>query len=182
MTYREPEPPTGLGRRLLWWLFLAAVPTAMAAATIVFAQPYTVRETGMWPSLNAGDRVLVNRVAFRARAPRTGDVVVFSLTEEGFQGTVIKRVIATAGQTVAIDDSQVFVDGRPLKEEYSSRETIDDVEMLTVPPGTVYVLGDNRALSEDSRDFGPVDVTALEGHAYMVALPLKLRQDQRRPL
>ena len=130
----------------------------------------------MVPSLQDGDRLLVlNSTLCGGYAP--GDVVV--LRKESFLPTpIVKRVIATEGQVVDIDftSGTVFVDGKPLQEDYTSERTYtaEGTEFpLTVPEGSVFVLGDNRNHSTDSRDarLGTVDERYIIGRAVYLAFP-----------
>jgi signal peptidase I len=110
----------------------------------------------MAPTLVAGDHVLVNKRAYREAPPHRGDLVVFRAPRSG--ELLLKRVVAVAGDQVGIEDGVLVVDGRRPREPYTDPDAIDSVYFgpVRVPPRAVFVLGDNRADSEDSRDFGAV--------------------------
>lgn len=130
----------------------------------------------MVPTLQDGDRLLVLNSAL-CGGYEPGDIVV--LRKESFLPTpIVKRVIAAAGQVVDIDfaSGTVFVDGKPLQEDYISERTFTaegTVFPLTVPEGSVFVMGDNRNHSTDSRDarLGTVDERYIIGRAVFLALP-----------
>ena len=130
----------------------------------------------MAPTLHTGDHLCIQMVGF---FPKEGDIVV--VAPEGDEGfPIIKRIIATEGQTVDIDyaTSTVYVDGVALEEDYIKEARWDlyadnGVNHITVPEGHIYVMGDNRNGSSDSRDpsLGVVDVRCVIGQAVMVLFP-----------
>lgn len=157
--------------RSLVWIILAVI-----FVFTFFVRLTVVDGSSMQDTLQHGDIVLTWRIGY---TPRQGDVVV--LTKESFRSdSIIKRVIATAGQTVDIDyaANTVAVDGVVLSEPYI-REPMrvpsygDVVNHLTVPEGCVFVLGDNRNHSSDSRypGIGVVDVRCVLGKAVLVLFP-----------
>lgn len=152
----------------------------------------------MLPTLEVGDRVVVSRLAYQVHDPRRGDIVVFEspeAVEDGdddplpvrvvtdFLETVglaqpseqdfIKRVIALPGETVEGRDGVVLVDGDPLEEPYLDGMSIGDFDAVTVPEGHLWVMGDNRGGSSDSRTaFGPVPEESVVGRAVLRLWPL----------
>lgn len=130
-------------------------------------QVAAVPSSSMEPALHGGDRIAVAKAA---GASRVGDVVVFERPAAVTDGPslFVKRVVALAGQTVEVADGRLLVDGRPAVEHYladgtATEEPCGPRDELVVPPGTLYVLGDNRADSTDSRCFGPVRSSLLVG-------------------
>ena len=135
-----------------------------------------VRGTSMWPTLQNGDKMLVSDLFYK---PKQGDVVVFKKDEYDPDKALVKRVIAVGGQEVNIDFANgiVYVDGEPIEEDYISELTqkkLDFIGPQTVPEGCVFVMGDNRNASTDSRDkrIGMVDERLIIGKVYMVIYPL----------
>ncbi len=118
----------------------------------------------MEPLIHSGEYVLINTFAFRFAAPRRGEVVAFR-HEGDAREVFIKRVIGLPGDRIRIDRGRVYVDGIKRGEPYVQDPDDRSVPGIVVPPASVYVLGDNRANSEDSRAFGPVSDDRLIGRA-----------------
>jgi signal peptidase I len=136
-------------------------------------QPFWIPTGSMIPTLEVDDRVLANKFVYRFSSPAPGDIVVFP-SPNGDGSDLIKRVIAVEGQTIDIQNGQVFVDGEALSEEFVNEAAPDDstlAEPITVPTDHVFLMGDNRANSADSRVFGPQPESALLGKAFMVYWP-----------
>jgi signal peptidase I len=157
--------------------FVVLVGLAFALATGIkywVVQPFYIPSTSMVPTLEIGDRVLVNKFIYRFQEPARGDVVVFVAPEDKNMD-LIKRVIAVGGQTVSIDNGYVSVDGKRLDEPYvqdANRDTYTLPKPVRVPEGYVWVMGDNRANSSDSRVIGPQPVTGLLGKAFVIYWPV----------
>ena len=125
----------------------------------------------MKPNLSYNHGVIVEKVIYRfVHGPRRGDVVVIDRPEE--KGLLVKRAVALPGETVAVQDGQVFINGQPLEEPWAIRQGGMDYPPTLVPPLHVFVLGDNRVESRDSRYFGPVPVDQIGGQVRFVIWPL----------
>lgn len=128
----------------------------------------------MQHTLESGDKIIVTKMGYQ---PKDGDVIVVGKSEEGYSKPIVKRVIATEGQTLKIDfeNQQVIVDGKVLDEPYISSETIEGTAEIpeVIPKGYVFVMGDNRYISMDSRykDIGLVNVDDIVGKAVFVLFP-----------
>jgi len=138
---------------------------------LFLAQPTRVHGQSMEPSLHTDQRLVVEKVSYRLHGPRRGDVVVFSVPQS--EELLIKRVIGLPGETVEIRGGQVYVDGTPLDEPYLTQETRGRFGPVTVPPLHVFVLGDNRSFSNDSRAFGVVSIENVLGRAWFSYWPLE---------
>ncbi len=137
---------------------------ALLVAAILFVRTPQVSGLSMAPHIESGEYVLINTFAYRLRAPARGDIVAFR-NERDSRGVFIKRVIGLPGDRIRIDRGTVSVDGVALSEPYVRFADTRSFPTVTVPAGDVYVLGDNRADSEDSRFFGPVPSGQLIGRA-----------------
>ncbi len=150
---------------------------AFALAQLVrtyVVQPFVVPTGSMLPTIQLGDHLLANKFVYLFEKPGYGDVVVLD-DPTGETPMLIKRVIAVGGQTVDIHDDRVWVDGRPLIEPYThgTPTELGTVPMpIKLPPGTVWVMGDNRTSSKDSRFIGPQPVTGVHGKAFVVYWPI----------
>ena len=128
----------------------------------------------MQHTLESGDKIIVTKMGYQ---PKDGDVIVVGKSEDGYSKPIVKRVIATEGQTLKIDfeNQQVIVDGKVLDEPYISSETIEGTAEIpeVIPEGYVFVMGDNRYISMDSRykDIGLVNVDDIVGKAVFVVFP-----------
>lgn len=175
-----PEDPRAEAEEsFLRWLgelvVLVAVAFILAMGIKTFVvQPFVIPSTSMVPTLEVGDRVLVNKFIYRFEQPKRGDVVVFTSPDNDGMD-LIKRVIAVGGQTVELRNGTVFVDDRPLKEPYVNpliKDTYTSNEPTKVPAGYVWLMGDNRTNSRDSRYFGPQPVAHLLGKAFCIYWPI----------
>lgn len=135
-----------------------------------------VSGSSMFPTLHDGDKMLVSNLFY---TPHAGDVVVFKTDRYDPERALVKRVIATEGQEISIDFDRgiVYIDGLPVEEDYIAELTktkLDFIGPQTVPEGCMFVMGDNRNASTDSRkkEIGMVDQRMLLGRAYYVIFPL----------
>jgi signal peptidase I len=158
--------------RALWEVISTIVPAiaiALAINTYV-ARAITIDGPSMQPNLYYDERVMTERITYRfLHGPRRGDVVIVNMPGEEIP--LIKRVIALAGETIQVRGGQTFIDGQPLDEPWVTYHGGDDYGPLTIPPLHVFVMGDNRPSSRDSRVFGPVHVDQITGHALFIYWP-----------
>lgn len=153
-----------------------AISIVLAVVVIVFIyQPVKVEGTSMMPGLTDQERIFINKYTYQLGADSVSrdDLVVFHYPYDPSQ-SYIKRIIGVPGDTVAINDGTVYVNGRKLDEPYVPEEYRDHVGMQkeSVPPGKYFVLGDHRSSSNDSRVWGFVDRKAIYGKAVFVYWPL----------
>lgn len=178
-------------------VIVVAVILAWAITTYV-VQPYEIPSGSMEDTIEIGDRVLSEKVTGHVDDPQIGDIVTFTtyedpLTEDLYthktdasaevqsrleEKVLIKRVIATEGQVVDLQDGAVYVDGEQLVESYTDGAVTEELSgsdiifPYTVQEGEVWVMGDNRTNSKDSRFFGGVPVDSITGHAVFCYWPL----------
>jgi signal peptidase I len=135
----------------------------LIVARAFFVEPFQTDGDSMLPTLRSGDQVLVDKRAYRDGLPHRGDLVVFRAPRSG--EVTLKRAIGLPGDTVGIEDGVLVVNGRRKVEPYADPDAIDSVYFgpVRVRPGTVFLLGDNRLDSRDSRDFGAVTRDELIG-------------------
>ena len=142
-------------RRLAPGAGLVVLVLAVVCAVLAL-EPVRIGSNSMAPTLTAGERVLVDKVSLHFREPRRGEIVAFYAPDN--RDLTIKRVAAVAGDRIAIANGVLSVDGRRIHEDYVDHNLVKGEYFgpETVPIGTVFVLGDNRDDSIDSRSYGPV--------------------------
>jgi signal peptidase I len=164
--HAAPRPPR-VTPVLSTWLRDVVISLAVSAFFIIFLyQPVKVEGTSMMPTLQDQERVFINKFVYKLEPIERGDVIVFRYPRDPAK-SYIKRVIAVAGDQVRIEDGIVVVNGHHLRERYVP-EIYEDARSypeIVVPPHAYFVLGDHRNLSNDSRDFGPVDEDFIYGKA-----------------
>ncbi len=177
-------------------LILVALVVAVVIKTFLI-QAFFIPSGSMIPALAVDDRVMVNKLAYALGEPATGDIVVFDspfgsdgpveslldkvvrnvseslgLRTATAEDDLIKRVIASGGETVEIRDNQVLVNGAVIAEPYlAAGATMGDMELTEIPVGSVWVMGDNRSRSVDSRRFGTIDSDSIVGKAFVRMWP-----------
>jgi signal peptidase I len=136
------------------------------------AEPFAIPSESMAPTLRPGDHLLVEKLSYRFGSPRRGDLVVFRAPDGG--SLAVKRIVGLAGDHVAIEDGVLAVNGKLRHEPYVDQPSIDSVYFgpVVVPRGDVFVMGDNRADSHDSRDYGPVSRSSLVGRVLVRLWPV----------
>jgi len=163
-------------RRLLEWPFLVVFALLSAFVIRTFAvQTFYIPSGSMHDTLVEGDRVLVNKLSYRLHALHRGDVVVFR-RPPNFpveDDDLIKRVVGLPGETVQAYGGQVFVNNRPLAEPYVDPicHGTESFQPVRVPTGHLWMMGDNRCDSSDSRVFGPIDQSLVVGRAFVLVWP-----------
>ena len=146
----------------------AAVAGGVVLVRGVALEPMDVSSPSMEPTLPVDSTVLVDKLTVRWDPPDIGDVVVFTSPEDGTD--TVKRVVAVGGQTVSLDDAVLHVDGVAVHEPQVDLSRIDGTWFgpVTVPDGTVFVLGDSRGVSIASRTYGAVPLDDIEGRVVAV--------------
>ncbi len=143
---------------------------AMLIRTFVI-EPFLINGPSMQPEFHTGERLYLNRAVYHLRQPRRFEVIVFRYPFNPSKD-YLKRVIALPGERIALKGGVVYINGQPLAEDHPMVHQAFDFAETLVPPGTVFVLGDNRPNSEDSRIFGPVPLKNIKGKAFIRFWPL----------
>ena len=155
--------------------------TALVAFVLVFGfvrpfvvEAYRIPTESMVPTLEVGDRVLANKFIYRFTDPERQDIVVFDSVDEDDDQTLIKRVVGVAGDEIQVQGGVLYVNGEAQDEPY-----LNDADLsrgfygpTVVPEGHIFVMGDNRGNSADSRVFGPLPLENLRGEAFMRFWPV----------
>jgi signal peptidase I len=172
----QPSAGPSVGRRLVRFLreMLETVLPAILIAVLIIVfigQATRVEGQSMEPNLHSNQRLVVEKVSYRFHGPQRFDIVVLKLPSQG-EELLIKRVIGLPGETVEIKNGHVYVNDEQLEEPFCDEQTQPGRQgKVTVPPLHVYVLGDNRDRSNDSRSFGPVPITNIVGRAWLSYWP-----------
>ena len=156
------------------WLRDLIISLTISAFIIIFLyQPVKVEGTSMMPSLDDQERIFVNKFVYRMEPIQRGDIVVFHYPRDPSK-SFIKRVIGLAGDHIRIDTGQVFVNGVSLEEDYVPADYADErsYSEVVVPANAYFLLGDHRTMSNDSRDFGPVQQKFIYGKAVFGYWPM----------
>ncbi|HUF85072.1 MAG TPA: signal peptidase I [Acidimicrobiia bacterium] len=191
---RVPHSDGGSGQRtrriVVEWVLLigGALLIAFLIKTFLF-QAFYIPSESMTPTLNVGDRVLVNKLSYRLHDVNRGDIVVFEAPDDPNTDGVkdlVKRVVGLPGETVELRDGQVFVDGSLLEEPYLQQGEVTRPTQnfagkceppasdatCVVPADSYLVLGDNRDQSKDGRVFGPIRESDIIGRVFVRIWPL----------
>jgi signal peptidase I len=171
---KETSVPPRTLPMLSVWLRDLIISLAISAFIIIFLyQPVKVEGTSMMPSLDDQERIFVNKYVYRLEPIQRGDIIVFRYPRDPSK-SFIKRVIGLAGDRIRIEGGEVFVNGAALDEDYVPVAYSDQRSYpeIVVPGHSYFVLGDHRTMSNDSRDFGPVDVGFIYGKAVFGYWPM----------
>jgi signal peptidase I len=167
------EKRSSLLRTVVEILVLVAAAFVIALLVQAFlVKPFTIHQVSMKPTLEEGDRILINRLAYRLGDPSRGDIVVLN-SPINPEEDLVKRIVAVAGDRVAVTDGRLYVNDVPQEEPYLLEQDMrGEMAEITVPDGHVFVMGDNRNNSGDSRMFGPVPTDSLIGSAFVIYWPV----------
>ena len=134
-------------------------------------EPFYIPSGSMEPTLKEHDRIIVSKLNYRFQDPKRGDIIVFKYPVDP-KRNFVKRLIATGGETVQIKNSKLYIDDRPEPEDYLPRGLrFKDFGPVKVPPGSYFMMGDNRNNSEDSRVWGFLPKDLIVGKALVIYWP-----------
>ena len=175
-TEPEPKAKASTVRNVVEWVVIAAGALLVALVIKTFLlQAFYIPSLSMAPTLQINDRVLVNKLSYDLHDVHRGDLVVFeSPPNEGSQTKdLIKRVIGLPGETVESQNGHILINGQVLEEPYLGPDvTTGPLEKITVPSEHLWVMGDNRPNSRDSRFFGAIPESLVIGRAFVRVWPV----------
>jgi signal peptidase I len=172
-----PDPPSEAARpaaKPLWREWMETLVTTLLIFLMVetfIVQGFKVYGSCMEPNLYTGERLLGNKLVYHLHGIHRGDIVVFRPPHKP-DTPFIKRVIGLPGESIAIRHNHVYINGVPLREPYLRFAWHDDRPAERIPPGMLYVMGDNRDNSSDSRSWGELPVRNVEAKAWLRYWPL----------
>ena len=175
---RTSRLPPGARAFFDWMVVIAvALLVAFVVRTFVIAH-FVVEGESMFSTLDTNDRVFVNKLSYRLHDPNRGDVVVLHQVTGASERDLIKRVIGLPGEVVEVRNCTVLIDGRVLNEPYLDPDVVTPTDCggdysatEPVPDNHVFVMGDNRGGSQDSRVIGAISENDLVGRAFVVFWP-----------
>ena len=183
----NPKKKHSLIKNIVSWaliLLTAFVVSGLLKSFVIM--PIEVQQQSMVPTFSEGDKLLLYRTGYFFESPKRGDVVVFTYSkgkygkwiemlpiENSGELNYIKRVIGIAGDTIEFSEGHVVRNGEALDEPYANGETYgkEDDDVFVVPEGSIFVMGDNREKSIDSREFGFVKLSSVKGKAVLRIWP-----------
>jgi signal peptidase I len=178
-----PPPPPGRSRLRRWmvpWGIIVVLGLVIAVVVRLFVfQLYYVPSTSMNPTIKAGDRILVDKLAFHLHPVERGDIIVFRRPAAATCGEdltdFVKRVIGLPGETISGKDGQVYIDGKRLAEPWLPKVSSTYTANFgpdKIPAGDYFMMGDHRTTSCDSRIWGPIKRSAVVGEVVMRVWPI----------
>lgn len=167
----EPQPSMG-------WMMLRELIETIVLSLVIFllirqvVQNYRIESHSMEPNFVQDEFILVNKLAYRLGSPERGDVLVFH-NPRNEEEDYIKRIIGLPGDQIEIRDSLVLINGVPLREDFPHNAILpgDTYGPEVIPPDNLFVMGDNRPSSQDSRYFGPLSEDLIVGKAWVRVWP-----------
>lgn len=168
----EPEERS-LPHQVIWEFITTIIPAVLIALFInIYIAEAAEIEAGpsMQPNLYAGYRVMTEKISYYLHLPRRGDIVVVERPEN--EGNLIKRVMGLPGEMIEIRDGHTYINGEPVEEPWITNFGGRDIAATRIPEDHVFIMGDNRPVSRDSREIGPVALDTIIGRAWFVYWPI----------
>jgi signal peptidase I len=183
-----PTPPSSRRRVVVEWVvILAAVVLCTLVLRTYVVQSFSIPSLSMYPTLQVGDRIIVNKLSYDLHGVHRGDIVVFARPplEDQEYADLVKRVIGLPGETISSKGCAIYINNKPLSEPWlppgpdscsaalpgDAHPQFNLPGPVKIPAGEYYVMGDNRTDSEDSRFFGPIPKSLIVGRAVAVVWP-----------
>lgn len=154
------------------WIKDITITLFVVIAITTFIKPTIVQGDSMEPSLHDGDHLLVSKAAYKISEPKKGDIVIFPVKEE--KKLYIKRVVGVSGDVISIEKGVVYINGNKDTETATLEGyTSGDIKDCVVPDGEIFVMGDNRMNSIDSRQIGTRKIDDVKGVVFLRAWPFE---------
>jgi signal peptidase I len=160
-------------RRLVYEVITTIIPAVLIALfiNVYLAEAAEIKAgPSMQPNLYAGYRVMTEKISYYLHEPYRGDIVVVERDEN--EGNLIKRVLGLPGETIEIRGGHTYINGEAIDEPWVAHFGGRDFPPTLIPEGYIFIIGDNRSNSRDSRDIGPVPIDSVIGRAWFVYWPL----------
>lgn len=162
----------------IWeWTKAISISLVLAIGITFIAQPIIVSGQSMYPTLENNDYLFVNKLAYKTEEPKRGDILIFKTqlldTKSNKKKDLVKRVIALPGEHIVIKNSKVYINGKLLDENYIKNvDTLGAIDII-VPENEIFVMGDNRPVSQDSRSYeiGTVSINDIVGKVSLRIYP-----------
>ena len=169
----EASKKSGITRTIVEIVIIVAAAFVIALLVQAFlVKPFTIHQVSMRATLEEGDRILLNRLTYHFREPARGDIVVVHSPVNADED-LVKRIVAVAGDRISISGGRLYVNGVAQVEPYLFEQDFEgQMGETLVPAGHVFVMGDNRNNSGDSRLFGPIPRDRIIGKAFLVYWPI----------
>ena len=165
-------------KNVMEWVKDILIAVVIAAVILTYIKQIIVQQQSMEPNFHAGDYLISSRQSYKLFGePQRGDVIVFKselLDDNGNEKNLIKRIIGLPGDVIAITDGYVYVNGEKIQEDYLPGQGISgEMDAITVPENQLFVMGDNREVSEDSRSprVGTIDESTIVGKVVLRVYP-----------
>lgn len=176
------QPQTAFGKVIDFiFSFLESIALGGAFFVVVYLfimQPHQVKGNSMYPTYHDKEYILTDKISYKFRLPERGDVIILK-SPKNPDIDFIKRVVGLAGETIMVKNGQVYLNGQPLVEPYLKVETplfpggfLQEGVEVTVPENMVFVMGDNRPGSSDSREFGFIPLENIIGRVFFRYFPI----------
>jgi signal peptidase I len=167
-----------------WAVVIVGAVVLALVVKFFLLQAFYIPSLSMYPTLHEGDRVLVNKLSYKLHDVNRGDIIVFERPPSEAASDIpdlIKRVVGLSGDAVAFENGSVYINGEKLTENYLPEGTTTSAATTPykctlqapcmIPDGDVWVMGDNRGDSQDSRYFGPIEEKTIVGRAFVLVWP-----------
>ncbi|MCH5584983.1 signal peptidase I [Shimazuella sp. AN120528] len=153
--------------------WVKAVVIALVVAVIIrgfFLEPTYVQGPSMLNTMRTGDKIIINKLVYWFTSPARGEIIVFHSKEDR---DLIKRVIGLPGDTIQVKNNHVYINGKILSEPYLTYSTqTSTIPLIKIPSNHLFVMGDNRENSTDSRELGPIPIDQIIGRAEFIYWPI----------